>query len=110
MSVGLGYIQLTKKHFWIYFRSIERSRPSTQTDLAESREREREKERKEIARETLDRALRLAIFALSHSPLFALDDEEDDDGDNDKDDEGQSIRHFIKRLISRRDFIPSQVA
>lgn len=43
--VELGYT-VNEEHFWIYFRSIERSRPSTQTDLAEPRERkERDSER-----------------------------------------------------------------
>lgn len=98
----LGYT-VNEARFWIYFRSIERSRPSTQTDLTRA-ERKRGRKKEEIARGTPNR---FAIFARSLSlslPFFALDDENDDDN------EEQSIRHFIKRLISRRDFIPSQVA
>ncbi|KAL0124809.1 hypothetical protein PUN28_006577 [Cardiocondyla obscurior] len=40
--------------FWIYFRSIERSRPSTQTDLTRA-ERKRRRKKEEIARGTPNR-------------------------------------------------------
>lgn len=101
-------IQLNEAHFWIYFRSIERSRPLTQTDLTRA-ERKRGRKKEEIARGTPNRFASRDICSLSPSlshTFFALDYDDEDDDDN----EEQSIRHFIKRLISRRDFIPSQVA
>jgi hypothetical protein len=105
----LGYT-VNEAHFWIYFRSIERSRPSTQTDLTRA-ERKRRRKKEEIARGTPNRFASRDICSLSLAlslslSFFALDYDDEDDDDN----EAQSIRHFIKRLISRRDFIPSQVA
>lgn len=93
----LGYT-VNEAHFWIYFRSIERSRPSTQTDLTRA-ERKRRRKKEEIARGTPNRfasrdicsfSLSLSIyFSLSHSLALDYDDEDDDDN------EEQSIRHFI---------------
>jgi len=97
----LGYT-VNEAHFWIYFRSIERSRPSTQTDLTRV---ERRRKKEEIVRGTPNRFASRDICSLSLS-FFALDYDDEDDDDN----EEQSICHFIKRLISRRDFILSQVA
>jgi len=86
----LGYT-VNEAHFWIYFRSIERSRPSTQTDLTRA-ERKRRRKKEEIARGTPNRFASRDICSLSLSLALDYDDEDDDDN------EEQSIRHFIYTL------------
>jgi len=65
----LGYT-VNEAHFWIYFRSIERSRPSTQTDLTRV-ERKRRRKKEEIVRGTpnrfADRDICSFSLSLSHS-------------------------------------------